>query len=156
MPDAVHLMQMRSLKWMHFWVVGSSGSHLEESPASMPPQHLKPSSLRALPRESFPEPGCSLVAASGMRNGEASEVRLPQDAEICEAVEAWEHALRAFSPPRPPTVRESIEWAGGSAAPSLSATRCSEVLGYIAPDDRFVLIEPDRAPVLEPGESLQA
>ena len=49
-----------------------------------------------------------------------------------------------------------MEWAGGSTAPSLSATRCSEVLGYIAPDDRFVLIEPDRATVLKPGESLQA
>jgi hypothetical protein len=151
MPDAVHLVQMRSLKWMHFWVVGSSGSHLEESPASMPPQHLEPSSLRALPRESFPEPSCL-----GLGDVEASEVRVPKDVWISEAVEAWVTAPEAFRSPSPPAVRESMEKAGGSAAPSLLSTRCLEVLGDIASADRFVLTELNRAPVLQPGESLPA
>jgi hypothetical protein len=161
MPDAVHLEQMRSLKWMHFWVVGSSGSHLDESPASMPPQHLEPSSLRALPRESFPEPSCL-----GLGDVEASEVRVPKDVWISEAVEAWVWiseaveawvtAPEAFRSSSPPAVRESMEKAGGSAAPSLLSTRCLEVLGDIASADRFVLTELNRAPVLQPGESLPA
>jgi hypothetical protein len=150
MPDEVHLVQIRSLKWMHFWVVGSSGSHLEESPPSMPPQHLELSSLRALPRKSFPE-----HSSLGLGDAKAWEVRVPKDVWISEAVEAWVTAPEAFRSPRPPATRESTEkFTSGSAAPSLLSTRCLD--GDITTADRLVLTELDRAPVLQPGESLPA
>jgi hypothetical protein len=92
----------------------------------------------------------------GLGDVEASEVRVPKDVWISVAVEAWVTAPKAFRSSSPTAVRESMEKAGGSAAPSLLSTRCLEVLGDIASADRFVRTELNRAPVLQPGESLPA